>query len=98
MDLSRITTLHIDSDSPFTKASPQDRLTLGHTFKNGIVIKPVVQNGRIARHTAHDKSGKELNVFYAKLSPNDRCLICVEDEDRKQSYCVEYECPPEPKK
>jgi hypothetical protein len=92
MDLSRITTLHIEGNSPFLKADPKALLTIQHTFKNGIVVKPVIQSDKISHYIAHDKNGKALNVFYARFSPNDRCLLCVEDEDRKQSYCSDVDC------
>lgn len=96
MDLSKITALHIDSNSPFINASSSTSLTLEHSFENGIVVKPVVENGKVVRYIAHDKSGTERATFYATLSPNNRCLLCVEDEKRLQSYCIDIFCPQRP--
>jgi hypothetical protein len=91
VDLSTITTMHIENDDSFLKAKRRDELTIERVLSSGYVLRLDVKDGK-PHYTAHDGNGRESVTFYARLYPNDRCFICICDDKLQQCFSVEIPC------
>jgi hypothetical protein len=88
MDLSTITTMHVEEDDAFLN---QSKSTIERVLQPGYVLTREWKDGKF-HYRGHDGMGHERVTFFATLYPNDRCFICVCSDDLKTCRCEEVPC------
>lgn len=83
--------MHISNDQTFRNAERFDGLSIERVLDLGYVLRMEIRDGK-AFYQAHDGNGHPRVTFFARLHPNDRCFICVCDDELKTCKCVEVDC------